>query len=364
MATNNELFEKHIADYTEKFAGIKSDSWAMCSSVNATYTDCPIVPDTSDFAVTSYNPAAIPVDVQTFKVPPSASYDVEVFDYESSTWNEAESTLLCYNFLKNDVEQSTYTDCNLHVKATAQPHHMTFMKLSASTEEKATPKADESATKIETSTASLTHTGQDENGASQFTYATGDISYDFSFNLQYYKPSAGNPPNIAISGAYLFVPELMDQDSHLYSAFKSIEVHSGSLASEFALVYMDSKKEAVYQALIRLGEGFEPIEFEVQMLEIPLIDNKGREVVAKWTFAGIDNEDTFYTDSNGLEMQKRVKDYRPDFTLDTKMKVNDNYYPINSAIAIRDLAKNVQVTVMNQHSQGGSSIQTGSIELM
>ena len=127
---------------------------------------------------------------------------------------------------------------------------------------------------------------------------------------------------------------------------------------------MDSKKEAVYQALIRMGEGFEPIEFEVQMLEIPLIDNKGREVVAKWTFDGIDNEDTFYTDSNGLEMQKRVKDYRPDFTLETKMKVNDNYYPINSAIAMRDLAKNVQVTVMNQHSQGGSSIETGSIELM
>ena len=182
--------------------------------------------------------------------------------------------------------------------------------------------------------------------------------------MQYYNPSAGNAPNIATSGAYLFVPELHDQVSHLYSEFKSIEVHAGSLASEFALVYMDSKHQAVYQALIRLGEGFEPIEFEVQMLEIPLIDNKGREVVAKWTFAGIDNESTFYTDSNGLEMQKRVKNFRPDFTLDTKMKVNDNYYPINSAVAMKDLAKNIQVTVMNQHSQGGGSIDAGSIELM
>lgn len=53
------------------------------------------------------------------------------------------------------------------------------------------------------------------------------------------------------------------------------------------------------------------------MLEIPLVDNKGREVVAKWTFANFDNEQTFYTDSNGLEMQKRVLDSRPDFTLDT-----------------------------------------------
>lgn len=63
-------------------------------------------------------------------------------------------------------------------------------------------------------------------------------------------------------------------------------------------------------------------------------------------------------------MQKRVKNYRPDFTLKTEMKVNDNYYPINSAVAMRDLGKNIQVTVMNQHSQGGGSIDEGSIELM
>ena len=61
---------------------------------------------------------------------------------------------------------------------------MTFMKLSASTEAKETPKADSD--KIETSTASLTYTGQDEeSGASKFTYATTDgQSYDFAFKLQ------------------------------------------------------------------------------------------------------------------------------------------------------------------------------------
>jgi len=74
------------------------------------------------------------------------------------------------------------------------------------------------------------------------------------------------------------------------------------------------------------------------MLEIPIIDNKGLEVVAKWNFAGINNEDIFYTDSNGLEMQKRVRNYRPDFTLDTEMTVSSNYYPINTAIALIDEA--------------------------
>ena len=99
------------------------------------------------------------------------------------------------------------------------------------------------------------------------------------------------------------------------------------------------------------------------MLEIPLIDNKGREVVAKWTVHDFDNDQTFYTDSNSLEMQKRVLDYRPDFTLNTTMKVNNNYYPVNSAIAMRS-NNGMQVTVVNQHSQGGSSIENGSLELM
>ena len=49
------------------------------------------------------------------------------------------------------------------------------------------------------------------------------------------------------------------------------------------------------------------------MLEIPYINDLGREVVARWTFDDIDNQDIFYTDSNGLEMQKRVKDQRPDY---------------------------------------------------
>ena len=79
-------------------------------------------------------------------------------------------------------------------------------------------------------------------------------------------------------------------------------MHAGKLASEFRLFYTDAEGLAVYQALIRLADGVDPIEFEVQMLEIPLINNLGREVVAKWTFADIDSEDVFYTDSNGLEM--------------------------------------------------------------
>lgn len=63
-----------------------------------------------------------------------------------------------------------------------------------------------------------------------------------------------------------------------------------------------------------------------------------------------DSENTFYTDSNGLEMQKRVLNERQDFTLVTDEFASSNYYPINSAIAIRSPATNMQLTVMNDRS--------------
>ena len=74
---------------------------------------------------------------------------------------------------------------------------------------------------------------------------------------------------------------------------------------------------------------------------------------------------TFYTDTNGLEMQKRVVNNRPDFTLVTDEFASSNYYPIGSAIAMRDELTGMQFTVMNDRSQGGSALDKGSsVEIM
>lgn len=49
------------------------------------------------------------------------------------------------------------------------------------------------------------------------------------------------------------------------------------------------------------------------------------------------------------------------------MKTSANYYPINSAIAVKNDVKESQLkqlTVMNDRAQGGSALQDGSVELM
>jgi len=46
------------------------------------------------------------------------------------------------------------------------------------------------------------------------------------------------------------------------------------------------------------------------------------------------------------------------------MNSTGNYYPIVTAIAIRDTKAKTQMTIMNDRAQGGSSLKEGRIELM
>lgn len=92
----------------------------------------------------------------------------------------------------------------------------------------------------------------------------------------------------------------------------------------------------------------------------------GHEIVTKFIVGdGFDNKGIFYTDSNGRERIQRTKDKRPDYTYDsTKEPVASNYYPVTSAIAIIDEKKDLEVAVLNDRSQGGTSLGKGEIELL
>ena len=52
--------------------------------------------------------------------------------------------------------------------------------------------------------------------------------------------------------------------------------------------------------------------------------------------ASLSNKKTFYTDSNAMEMQERILDKRPTWDLEVNEHVAGNFYPVNSALAMRD----------------------------
>lgn len=93
----------------------------------------------------------------------------------------------------------------------------------------------------------------------------------------------------------------------------------------------------------------------------------GKEVISRFTTPLLNNG-TFFTDSNGREMLRRVRNFRPDYEYTNEQPVSGNYYPITSKITINqeitEDGENIEVAVLNDRAQGGSSVDEGEIELM
>ena len=85
----------------------------------------------------------------------------------------------------------------------------------------------------------------------------------------------------------------------------------------------------------------------------------------KITSHDIENNGIFYTDSNGLDMIKRVYNLKPEYepSLIGNM-ITANYYPINSAIYVQDFDGGERMTILNDRSQGATSREKGEIEIM
>ena len=124
---------------------------------------------------------------------------------------------------------------------------------------------------------------------------------------------------------------------------------------------------------VSVDTDLDTIKFEVDLDSLPEVDiyNNfyGHEVIVDFSVEDFDNNNTFWTDSNGLEMQKRVLNYRPTWDIqanynDSNENVTANYYPINSAISMKDVTQLPQgrvFTVMNDRPQSGSALGPGSI---
>lgn len=92
----------------------------------------------------------------------------------------------------------------------------------------------------------------------------------------------------------------------------------------------------------------------------------GTEVTLNIQARNFQNKGEFYTDSNGLQMQKRIIDKRPDWDLKIEgtEHISANYYPINSAITMKCDNFKDWITLLNDRSQGGSVLKDGVIETM
>jgi hypothetical protein len=173
------------------------------------------------------------------------------------------------------------------------------------------------------------------------------------------------------SGAYDFRPIDNLFESLAYSELKEAKIQKGSFISKMTFYFekLDRKtKQMAMKAIVHVtvDQDLDVIRFDLDLNSLPTLLLDGYEFVATFDAKDFNNHQTFYTDSNGLEMQKRILNSRTFYNFTDQWKdpsgkypernqnISGNYYPINSAISIKDGSR--QMTVSNDRSQGGSSL--------
>lgn len=180
----------------------------------------------------------------------------------------------------------------------------------------------------------------------------------FAQNFHIYN-SEGNNYSEKPSGAYAFnpTPEGSSPAAHKVS----YKVIKGPLVEEIHQVF-----NPWITQVIRVYQHVDYIEFDWVVGPIPVDRyraDSGKEIISLFETDLLSNK-TFFTDSNGRETIRRVRDHRYTWRLDTTEKVASNYHPVTSWIFIRDYERNLQLTVMPDRCQGGTSLKDGQIEMM
>lgn len=186
-----------------------------------------------------------------------------------------------------------------------------------------------------------------------------DLSQEWGYYTSWDSALDSTSPNdLQNSGAYIFRPSIPDQKLQTVKA-SSATFHNTSEVMEVRIKYQEPWIQSTYRVI----PGVSYLEVEYTVGPIPIGDGRGKEIVTRLT-SPIKSSGTFYTDSNGREFMKRQKNYRPGWDLNVFEPVAGNYYPVNAAIYVEDSSTKEALAIATDRSQGGSSLQDGSIELM
>ncbi|CAG9794567.1 unnamed protein product [Diatraea saccharalis] len=176
------------------------------------------------------------------------------------------------------------------------------------------------------------------------------LTVQVSQNFYYYGQGQG-----VQSGAYSFRPD--KQRPTPVTERVTYQTIKGSLIKEIRQRFNDWITQ-----IIRLYRGEEFLDVEWIIGPVPIGTDLGKEVVTVFT-TNISNNGQFYTDSNGRQMIKRTC-WNESLGQQQKKPVPSCYYPVTSRICIHSLNSSVEMCVLPDRTQGGTSYNEGEIELM
>eukprot|EP01111_Echinosteliopsis_oligospora_P005112 TRINITY_DN1830_c0_g1_i2.p1 TRINITY_DN1830_c0_g1~~TRINITY_DN1830_c0_g1_i2.p1 ORF type:complete len:777 (+),score=250.98 TRINITY_DN1830_c0_g1_i2:280-2610(+) len=175
----------------------------------------------------------------------------------------------------------------------------------------------------------------------------------------YYVPNVGDAVSGQASGAYIFRPAT-DQQTPLPFATvtPTVTINNGPIYSEVVRVF---QPELAQVLRVYADERFVEVEDVVGPIDIS--NGQGKEVITRYN-TSLNTNQSWWTDSNGVEMMPRRLNFRPSWNYTITEPVSGNYVPIDSTVYIRDTTANLQFTVLVDRSRGGASLANGQLETM
>ncbi|KAE9586550.1 putative alpha-mannosidase [Lupinus albus] len=194
----------------------------------------------------------------------------------------------------------------------------------------------------------------DEGKLTHYVNSRNLITASVEQSYSYYSGNDGTDKDPQASGAYVF-------RSNGSFPIKSDHQASFTVLRGPVLDEVHQQVNPWVSQITRIFKEKEHAEVEFTVGPIPVDDGIGKEIITQFTTT-METNGTFYTDSNGRDFIKRIRDFRTDWDLQVNQPIAGNYYPVNLGLYVQD--SSMEFSVLVDRSVGGSSLENGQIELM
>lgn len=129
----------------------------------------------------------------------------------------------------------------------------------------------------------------------------------------WYNSSVGNKVSDQASNAYIFRPNSGEPFNVSFDNHAKITIFKSSVVQEIHQVFSPWVSQ-----IVRLYSNKPYAEFEYTIGPIKMSRELGKEVISRFD-TNLKTNGIFYTDSNGREMQKRKRDFRPTWSYESEL---------------------------------------------
>ncbi|XP_019447416.1 PREDICTED: alpha-mannosidase At3g26720-like isoform X5 [Lupinus angustifolius] len=159
----------------------------------------------------------------------------------------------------------------------------------------------------------------DEGKLTHYVNSRNLVTASVEQSYSYYSGNNGTDKDPQASGAYVFrsngsFPIKSDHQA-------SFTVLRGPILDE-----VHQQVNPWVSQITRIFKEKEHAEVEFTVGPIPIDDGIGKEIITQFTTT-METNRTFYTDSNGRDFIKRIRDFRTDWDLQVNQPIAGNYYP-------------------------------------